>query len=709
MPVHPDTPIAEIPAVSARLRGQLEKIGYTNAGQLIAHYPRRYEDRTQFDAFPTDETGTALCLRGEVVDTAKRFFGRRRFFEAAVEDVESGGLHRITLRWFNMAYIDKLVAVGQEIVVYGKVKQSGQRLVIDHPEFETIESPAVAALDEDGTGAPAAPIHLDRITPIYPLREGIGGRPLRKALYQIVADLEPGAFPEILPGDPANLPADRVPRAEALRSIHFPTDAEQLALARRTLALEEFFALQLNVARRRAKHDALPGAVHCGPGELLDQLLESLPFEITGAQRRCIEEVRADLGAPRPMNRLLQGDVGSGKTLVAVGAILLAVESGCQAALMAPTQILAEQHHLVLSRWLEPLGIRVGLRTANKGKGRKGRGADEDDFPMFESDPPEVIVGTHALFYDGAEFDNLGLVVIDEQHKFGVAQRGKLIGRGACPDVLVMTATPIPRTLTLTVYGDLDVSVLDELPKGRGKIVTAVRDAKKKVKEATKFIRDQLDEGRQAYIVYPLVEDSDKLKAKSVEGEFEQWAERLAPFKCDLLHGRVPPEEKELIMRDFRDAKTDVLVATTVIEVGVDVPNANIMYIYNAERFGLAQLHQLRGRIGRGAHKSYCILMADKPSAEAKEKLGVLEATGDGFEIAEADLRIRGAGELLGTAQSGLTGLKLGDLVTETDLVQQARDLAAKVIAADPDLEQPEHRHLQQFLLDDDEAAGVVA
>ncbi len=705
MPIRPETPLAEIPAVGTKLRRQLEKIGYTRAGQLLEHYPRRYEDRTQFDAFPTHETATALCLRGEIVDTAKRFFGRRRFFEAAVEDVEGGGLHRITLRWFNMTYIDKLIAVGQEIVVYGKVKQSGSRLVIDHPEFETIEAPAVAALDDaDAPGATATPIHLDRITPIYPLREGIGGRALRKAIYQIVADLDPDAFPEILPNGGITIPTDRLPRVEALRAIHFPADAEQLALARRTLALEEFFALQLNVARRRARHDALPGAIHCGPGELLEQFLDALPFQPTDAQQRCIAELRADLSAPRPMNRLLQGDVGSGKTLVAVAAILLAVESGCQAALMAPTQILAEQHHLVLSRWLEPLGIRVGLRTAAR---RKGRG--DDEMPLFESDPPEVLVGTHALFYDSVEFANLGLVVIDEQHKFGVAQRGKLIGQGACPDVLVMTATPIPRTLTLTVYGDLDVSVIDELPKGRGKIVTAVRDAKKKIKEATQFIRDQLEEGRQAYLVYPLVEDSDKLKAKSVEGEFEQWAERLAPFKCDLLHGRIPPEEKELIMRDFRDGKTDVLVATTVIEVGVDVPNANIMYIYNAERFGLAQLHQLRGRIGRGAHKSYCVLMADKPSAEALAKLQVLEATDDGFKIAEADLKLRGPGELLGTDQSGIGALKLGDLVTETELVQLARQLAAEVIATDPELAKPQHQHLRHLLLDDDHAAGVVA
>ncbi|MFP6872875.1 MAG: ATP-dependent DNA helicase RecG [Verrucomicrobiales bacterium] len=688
--VRPETPISELQAVDIKLRVKLEKIGYRTAADLLAHYPRRYEDRGQFNAFPTSETGSAVCLRGDVIDTAKRFFGRRRFFEAAVEDADSGGLNRITLRWFNMTFIHKLIAVGQQIIVYGKVKQSGKRLVIDHPEFETIDP-----------GGEESSIHLGRITPVYPLKEGISQRLLRRALFEICAALGAGNFPEILPCPDSRPKKQALPREEALKAIHFPETEEQLAEARRTLALEEFFILQLKVARRKARHASLPGAMHCGPGQLLNQLTASLPFEMTGAQSRCIAEIRADLAAARPMNRLLQGDVGSGKTLVAVAAVLLAVESGCQAALMAPTQILAEQHYLVLSQWLEPLGIRIGLRTANRKEG--------EEMPLFEDAPPQVLVGTHALLYGSGEFQNLGLVVIDEQHKFGVTQRERLIGQGVCPDVLVMTATPIPRTLTLTVYGDLDVSVLDELPAGRGKIITAVRAAGKDVQKAVCFLKEKLDKGRQAYIVYPLVEDSERLKAQSVEGEFQTWVKRLAPFKCSLLHGRLTAEEKEVIMRDFREAKTDVLVATTVIEVGVDVANANIMYIYNAERFGLAQLHQLRGRIGRGAHKSYCILMADKPTAEASEKLQVLENSADGFEIAEADLKLRGPGELLGTAQSGISGLKLGDLVTESALVQQARDLARQIIRDDADLVKAEHAHLQCLIDEDEDAGGVVA
>ena len=688
--IRPETPIAELQAVDKKLCSKLQKVGCLNAGDLLAYYPRRYEDRGQFNAFPVCETGSAVCLRGHVVDTAKRFFGRRRFFEAVVEDEDSGGMNRVTLRWFNMAFIHKLLAVGHQVIIYGKVKQSGKRLVIDHPEFEAFEC------GEEESG-----IHLGSITPIYPLKEGISQRLLRRVLFEITSGLQAEDFPEVLPDIQTLHEKLPLPRGQALRAIHFPESEAQLAAARRTLALEEFFILQLKVARRRARQAAVPGAMHCGKGKIFDQFEASLPFKMTGAQSRCIAEIRADLETARPMNRLLQGDVGSGKTLVAVSAILLAVESGCQAVLMAPTQILAEQHYLVLSRWLQPLGIRVGLRTATR--------KENEEMPLFEESQPQVLVGTHALFYGEHEFENLGLVVIDEQHKFGVMQRSKLIGQGACPDVLVMTATPIPRTLTLTVYGDLDVSVLDELPAGRGQIITAVRAAGKDAQKASRFLKDNLAKGRQAYIVYPLVEDSDKLKAQSVDGEYQSWVKRLAPFKCSLLHGRVPAEEKEAIMRDFREAKTDVLVTTTVIEVGVDVANANMMYIYNAERFGLAQLHQLRGRIGRGVHKSYCILMADKPTAEASEKLSVLEKTSDGFEIAEADLKLRGPGELLGTAQSGISGLKLGDLVTQPGLVQKARDLARRVISEDPGLESPNHVHLQSFVSDDAEAGGVVA
>ena len=380
---------------------------------------------------------------------------------------------------------------------------------------------------------------------------------------------------------------------------------------------------------------------------------------------------------------------------------MLAIEAGSDAALMAPTQILAEQHHAVLSQWLEPLGINVGLCTAKK--------KTDSDLPLFKKNSASVIIGTHALLYGSSNIQRLGLVVIDEQHKFGVNQRQKLINKGSCPDVLVMTATPIPRTLTLTVYGDLDVSVIDELPPGRGKISTYVRQSKKHLSDSVKFLKTKLGEGRQAYVVYPLIEDSEKIKVGSVEGEFQKWSESLSPFKCELLHGRIAPDEKDSIMGRFRDGAIHVLISTTVIEVGVDVPNATIMYVFDAERFGLAQLHQLRGRIGRGEHNSYCVLMTGKLTGEAKEKLGVLEQSSDGFVIAEADLKLRGPGELLGKAQSGIDRLKLGDLITETELVKQARSLSSTLIESDPNIENPENLHLRKLIMFDDDNDGVVA
>jgi ATP-dependent DNA helicase RecG len=407
------------------------------------------------------------------------------------------------------------------------------------------------------------------------------------------------------------------------------------------------------------------------------------------------------------MSRLLQGDVGSGKTVVAVAAMLLAVEAGYQAALMAPTQVLAEQHYSVLRAWLEPLGIRVALRTG-------ARQEESGPLPLFEVSPnggngnrangqsseaPNIVVGTHALLYDSVQFSNLGFVVIDEQHKFGVAQRARLTERKPAPDVLVMTATPIPRTVTMTVYGDLDVSVIDEMPRNRGKIVTAVRD-QSKLPEVLTFIRGQLERGRQLYVIYPLIDESEKLDAKAAAVEYEQWRERLHPFRCELLHGRIAAADKQTIMDRFRRGETQALISTTVIEVGIDVSNATMMLIENAERFGLAQLHQLRGRIGRGEHKSYCILLTSDETPETVAKLGVLEKTTNGFEIADADWEMRGPGDLLGTAQSGLPPLKLGDLRRDADLMKLARSVALKILEKDSRLRRPENKRFASLTVE---------
>jgi ATP-dependent DNA helicase RecG len=668
----------DLPGSERKALNALGNLGIQTVGDLISHYPRRYEDRTRFDGFPNQPSTGNICIRGTVTDTAMRFAGRRRFFEMRVEDPHAALTAVITCRWFNMPYMQKIFAAGQEVILYGKPKLSGKRLVMDHPEYEII--------DEDFEGVLASP-HVERITPIYPLSSGIFQSVLRETVYQVLEQLFDETLPDLLP-------EGIVPgwcRARAVREAHFPGNMEDLQAARRYLALEEFTALQLKVIMQRRAYTAQGGRAHCGAGVLLDKFLADLPFKATAAQLRSIDEIRADLASGEPMNRLLQGDVGSGKTLVAIAAMLLVIEGGHQAALMVPTQILAEQHYLVLQRWLEPLGVRIGLRTASR---------KEDGFlPLMSGGgEPQILVGTHALIQNDNELANLGLAIIDEQHKFGVAQRGNLIQQGDRPDVLVMTATPIPRTLTLTVYGDLDVSVVDEMPSGRGAIVTGVRDLKK-TKEAADFVREHLEKGRQAYIVYPLVEESEKLKSLAATVEFEKWEKRFKGYRCGLLHGRLSGEEKEQVMRGFREGEINVLVSTTVVEVGVDVPNATMMLVFNAERFGLAQLHQLRGRIGRGEHKSYCILMADlKKSEEAVEKLKILEKTRDGFRIAEADLRLRGPGEVLGTAQSGMPDLKMGDLVTDVELVREARALAGQILEEDPHLEKTQNRRLLEMM-----------
>jgi ATP-dependent DNA helicase RecG len=452
--------------------------------------------------------------------------------------------------------------------------------------------------------------------------------------------------------------------------------------------------MQMLLSSRRVRSRSRAGAVHCGSGELLEHFLRALPFDLTNAQVRVIEELRTDLGSTFPMNRLLQGDVGSGKTVVAIAAMLLAVEANFQAALMAPTQILAEQHYAVLRRWLEPLGVTVALRT--------GARQEENFLPLIEGDErAQIYVGTHALLYEPEGLENPGLVVIDEQHKFGVAQRGRLTTREPAPDVLVMTATPIPRTLTMSLYGDLDVSTIDEMPADRGRIVTAARE-EAKLPDVLAFLLRELEAGRQAYIVYPLIDESGKLEAKAATAEFEKWRERLEPFTCELLHGRIPTSEKQAIMERFRRGLTSVLVSTTVIEVGVDVPNATVMLVENAERFGLAQLHQLRGRIGRGEHKSYCILLRSGPSEETIAKLAVLEKTSNGFEVAEADWEMRGPGDLLGTAQSGLPALKLGNLRSDVKLMQRARIAAIEIFRDDPELAKPENQRFRCLVVEEE-------
>jgi ATP-dependent DNA helicase RecG len=690
----------------------LRRLGIVTVEDLLTHYPRRHEDRHQFPEFPREESDVPICLCGEVTKTSlRRFGGWKKIFEATLQEPDANALSQpLVCRWFNLHYVQKMIATGQRLVVFGKPRLRGKRICMDHPEFEVIEN------DEEIS------VHFRRITPIYPATEGLSQRTLRGIIYRILQELPEQPLPTLLPDELAN--GDR---SHAIRSIHFPENWESLKTAREHLVLSEFFAMQMLIAGRRANSSTRPGATHCGRGELLEKFLGSLPFEFTSAQKKVMAEIRRDLASKHPMNRLLQGDVGSGKTVVAIAAILLAVEAGYQAAFMAPTQILAEQHYAVLRHWLEPLGVRIALRTG-------ARQEENAPLPLFEnasapgsvrkesslrrdaeastrdacatqsgaglaSDEPQIVVGTHALLYENVSFSKLGLVVIDEQHKFGVAQRARLTSREPAPDVLVMTATPIPRTLTMTVYGDLEVSVIDEMPRGRGKIVTLVRDTSK-LPEVLIFLRKQLESGRQVYVVYPLIDESEKLDAKAAAAEYEQWRERLHPFRCELLHGRIASPEKQEIMERFRCGESKVLVGTTVIEVGVDVANATVMLVENAERFGLAQLHQLRGRIGRGEHKSYCILLTGEQSTDTAAKLDVLEKTGNGFEVAEADWELRGPGDLLGTAQSGLPALKIGNLKSDAALMRRSRTAAMSIFADDPKLERPCNQRFRHLIVE---------
>ncbi|MGJ8634488.1 MAG: ATP-dependent DNA helicase RecG [Luteolibacter sp.] len=753
--------LSDYPSLTGKEAQSLHAAGYHTVSDILDHFPKRYEDRRQFDSFPTLPTGKPVCLMGGVIDASTKGFGKTRFYEAIVMDGSGGvfGSGKITCRWFNMPFMSKVVAAGHQVIAYGKVKEQAGRLIIDHPEIEVIR--------EDDEETNSETIHLNRIVPIYKNISGINQRRLREIIHTFLNTTDPESltFP---------YPVSETPRHQDLLETHFPTSHETGHTARRRFALEAFFELQLNVVWQRTRHLSQNGRILGKKTTLLTEFYHSLPFDLTGAQKRSIKEIIADMRSPRPMNRLLQGDVGSGKTFVALAAILLAIDSGADAALMAPTQILAEQHYLTFQKHLAPLGIKVVLRTAahrketlpqernrdyevatteqqnpsNKTKEKLGElrelGSENAAQPQQQPEqntqpqPPTshsalgtshseknqpqsptahsspitrhsteatIFIGTHALLYDPDLFNDLGLVVIDEQHKFGVVQRASLIAQGTLPDVLVMTATPIPRSLTMTIYGDLDVSLLDEKPAGRGKIITALRK-KPKQKDITDFVKAQLKEGRQAYLVYPLVEESSSVKAKSAVEEFPKWQKRLGVENVGLIHGKLRPEEKDAVMEKFRSGKLKALVATTVIEVGVDVPNANLLILHNAERFGLAQIHQLRGRIGRGQHKSYCILLTDSKLPEAIEKLTILENTSDGFQLAEEDLRLRGPGDVLGTAQSGLSDLRFADFITDTPLIREARKLADQVFQEDPTLT-ADHKALHPLITENQAPQGA--
>ena len=659
-------PASSLWGVGAERAAQLARLGIFTVEDLLLHRPKRYEDRRHFRKISELTKDEAFTARGKIVALGlKRFCGgSKSVFEIILDD----GSARLHCRWWNLPFMENYFAMGDEVFVFGKLKEPKPR-TMDHPETEVIE------------GGEESFIHINRIAPIYPLTEGLPQRWLRGLAWRTLGKFETEIAEPTPAPDLKFFPA----RANALRMIHFPEELADLEIARRRLALDEFVALQLQIQSRRKSFEARTKALPCGgDNRLMKPFLAQLGFKLTEAQTKVLREIRHDMGGAHPMRRLLQGDVGSGKTAVAACSALMAVESGFNVALMAPTEILAEQHFRNFQKWFEPLGIKVELQTGSRKtvESRESRVEGQKQSVRWTLDPrpSPLFIGTRALLTGGFDLPKLGVVIIDEQHKFGVAQRETLVRKGNYPHLLVMTATPIPRTLGLTLYGDLDVSVIDEMPGGRGKIKTFVRETEK-LPKVLEFIREKLAAGRQAYVVYPRVEDSGAKELKAVTTEFENLKKMFAPFKVGLLHGRLKGAEKEAVMADFRANKIQVLLSTSLIEVGVDVPNATVMLVENAEAFGLAQLHQLRGRIGRGAHESFCILISDAKNVEARGRLKILEETDDGFKIAEADLKLRGPGELLGREQSGLPNFRFGNLAEDLNLIRQARELTTKCLA----------------------------
>ena len=674
-----NTPLTEFPGVGEVRAKKLEKLGLVRCADLISYFPRDYEDRRQVYSIRSAPLGQKVCISAMAAEHPRLSRIRKGLDLVKLKVVDQAGALHIT--FFNQGYVERALRAGEEYIFYGVVEEQGSRRTMVNPIFERVGK-------QNFTGC---------IVPVYPLTAGITNHLLCTLTQQAVAACAQD-MPETLPGG-VRLDHELAQAEFSYRNIHFPESFQALELARRRLTFEELFYLSAGLAMLKGRRgDVLGCAI---PSRPMEEFLARLPFPLTGAQRRVMEEISRDMASGRPMNRLVQGDVGSGKTVVAAYAAWLAAGAGYQSALMAPTEVLAEQHFRSLSALLEPAGVRVGLLTgsitpAGKKKVRQALAAGEID----------LIIGTHALLSQGVEFAKLGLMVADEQHRFGVAQRAALAAKGDSPHVLVMSATPIPRTLALIIYGDLDVSVIDELPPGRTPVETYVVREDKRARMYN-FVRRLVGEGRQVYIICPAVEENTEGTMQNVEWEGDgpaldlkavtTYAKKLQTevfpdLRVDFLHGKMKPREKEAVMAAFAAGETQVLVSTTVIEVGVDVPNAALIIIENAERFGLSQLHQLRGRVGRGKHQSYCVLITNTRSVEAMQRLRTLASTADGFKISEEDLKLRGPGDFFGSRQHGLPQMKLADLAGDMRLLSEAQKSARRLLMADPTLSQPENR-----------------
>jgi ATP-dependent DNA helicase RecG len=680
--------IEALPGVGVRRAAVLHALGIERVEDLLWQLPWRYENRAATTPLAALRVGQDVTVCGEVGSVDESVTARRRFriLQAVLRDASG----TVTLKWFNQPYLRSRLVPGQKLMCSGRVKDAGGLLFpeIHNPYFEVMDAGDLSSL------------HTGRVVPIYRETQGLTSRVLRVLVDRVLSTsrgLDEDCVPESI-----RVRHGLIPKLHALRTVHFPPSDSDLTQyntgvspAHRRLAFEELLLLQLGLGarRRETERDSLGIAFECS-AQRLARFWTSLPFEPTAAQRRVIDEVCRDMNSSRPMNRLIHGDVGCGKTVVAAAAIWMAVGDGYQAAVMAPTELLAEQHYRQLSTVLGGLGMRVAVMTSELP--RRDRRIVLDRLANGEID---CVVGTHALLQPGVRFARFGLAVVDEQHKFGVLQRSHLVRKGYHPDVLIMTATPIPRTLAITVYGDLDVSVIDEMPAGRIPIETRwYREVQRAA--ANEAIREALGKGRQVYVVAPRIDESDDGEIRSVAALAERLSGECPGARVGVLHGRLSRREKDAAMQAFLAGQLDVLVATTVVEVGIDVPNATVMLIEHADRFGLAQLHQLRGRVGRGAHASLCLLLSpDYVSDEARQRLDTMQETRDGFLIAERDLEMRGPGEFLGTRQSGVPDLKVAKLTRDAGLVDLARREAFAVLDADPTLSAPKHALLRAALM----------